>query len=349
MPLFDNAPFYRLLDANANRAREGLRVVEDYARFVLDSSELTASLKHVRHDLSAALRPHLPAAILHRDTPADVGTAIKTPAEAHRSDLSDIVTAAGKRLGEALRAIEEALKVLDTPAAGAVEALRYRFYEIERRLALTLSPSARFRDVRLVVLVTESFCTAPWLAAAEAAILGGADCLQLREKNLPGAELLARAKQLAALCRKHHVLSIINDRPDIALLAGADGVHVGQEDIPAAEVRRAVGPEMILGVSTHGIDHARQAVLDGADYIGVGPVFPSATKPRPILPGLAYAADVAKTISIPGVAIAGIHADNVDQVKATGIAAIAVTAAVMAAPDIRAAAADLKKKFAGSS
>jgi thiamine-phosphate pyrophosphorylase len=200
--------------------------------------------------------------------------------------------------------------------------------------------------VRLYVLITESICRGPWLAAAEAAILGGADCVQLREKSLESRELLVRAKQLAEVCRKHGVLFIMNDRPDIAMLAGADGVHVGQEDLPTTEVRRAVGAGMMVGVSTHGIEQARQAVLDGADYIGVGPVFPSATKPRAILPGLSYAAEVARTILIPGVAIAGINAENVDEVKATGIAAIAVTAAVVAAGDIRAAAEKLKKKMA---
>jgi thiamine-phosphate pyrophosphorylase len=140
------------------------------------------------------------------------------------------------------------------------------------------------------------------------------------------------------------VISIINDRPDIAILAGADGVHVGQTDLPAGEVRKVIGREMILGVSTQCMEHARQAVLDGADYIGVGPMFRSTTKSRDVLPGVAYARQVTESIHIPAVAIAGITEGNVDEVLATGIRAIAVTAAVASSEDPRGAAERLKAK-----
>jgi len=340
-----DGPVLRILDANANRAREAMRVIEDYARFVLNHDELSASLKDLRHALASPTMPFLATAILHRDTPGDVGTDHKTPSELHREDLPAVVTAAGKRLGESLRVIEELLKT-ETPAqAAAVETLRYRFYHLEQQIARTLRTPNRFKDVRLYVLITESLCRRPWLETAEQAILGGADCLQLREKQLESAELLRRATQLVRLCHQHNVLCIVNDRPDIAILAGADGVHVGQGDLPAPDVRKLIGLTMILGVSTHRIEQARQAVLDGADYIGVGPVFPSSTKPRDILPGPAYARQVAASIPISAVAIAGITEGNVDEVLATGIRAIAVTAAVVNAHDPRAAAKTLKHKL----
>jgi thiamine-phosphate pyrophosphorylase len=274
-----------------------------------------------------------------------------------------LVVAAGKRLGEALRAIEEALKTETSirdfprrvagsvgdppdPPSRTVEAIRYRFYDLEQRIAFTLRPAKRFADVRLYVLITESVCSCEWFTAAERAIAGGADCLQLREKDLDSGELLRRAKRLVELCKAKNVLCVVNDRPDIALLAGADGVHVGQGDLPAREVRKLIGSQMILGVSTHEIAHARQAVLDGADYLGVGPIFKSGTKPREFVSGLKYAKEVATQIQIPTVAIAGITADNVDQVLATGVKAIAVTAAVVGATDITAAARQLKQKLA---
>ena len=332
----------RILDANANRAREALRVLEDYARFALDHDELSAALKDLRHRLAAALGAVLGEAILHRDTPGDVGRDNKTPAELRRESLADIVTAAGKRLGEALRVLEEVLKTSDPGAAAALEALRYRFYELEQRLARTLRPATRFASVRLYVLITAALCRRPWLETAELAIAGGADCLQLREKELEGSPLLNRARQLVALCRRHDVLCIINDRPDIAVLSGADGVHVGQGDLPPTEARKIVGTGSILGVSTHNLEQARQAVADGADYIGVGPVFPSSTKPRDFLPGLDYARAAAATIAIPAVAIAGITADNVSQVLATGIRAVAVASAVTSAEDPREAARAIK-------
>ncbi len=336
----------RLIDANANRAREGLRVLEDYARFILDAGPISADLKQCRHDLAAALADVLSDAILWRDTPHDVGTANKTSAEGVRQDVGHVVTAAGKRLGEALRAIEEYLKTINPAAASAVESVRYRVYEIERQLALTLRPD-RFGDVRLYVLITESQCKLPWLQAAEAAILGGADCLQLREKDLDGGELLKRAHLFVRLCRQRNVISIINDRPDVALLAGADGVHVGQGDLPSPDVRKLIGNDRIVGVSTHCIEQARQAVLDGADYLGVGPFFKSATKPRDFVAGPEYARMAVGEIQIPLVAIAGIGEGNVDDVLATGIRAIAVTAAVVGQDDPRAAARRLKSKLVG--
>jgi thiamine-phosphate pyrophosphorylase len=334
----------RVLDANANRAREALRVLEDSARFVLNRADLCGELKALRHGVTESLLPYLSEAIVQRDTPGDVGTDIKTEAEQTRLGSAAVAIAAGKRLGEALRAIEEFLKTGDAKAAGKIEGLRYRFYEIERRLVIALRPGDRFGGVRLYVLITESCCFGPWLQTAELAIEGGADCIQLREKNLSGAEFLARARRLAGVCRERGVLFIVNDRPDIAALAGADGVHVGQEDLPAEEARRILGDGKIVGVSTHNIDQARRAVADGADYIGVGPIFKSATKPRDFVAGLEYAAAVAADpeIAIPKVAIAGIGPENIREVLATGIGAVAVASAVTQAEDVRTAAGRLK-------
>ena len=334
----------RILDANANRAREALRVMEDYARFSLNHEGLCEELKHLRHNLTETLKPYLSEAILHRDVQSDVGTEIKTPAETKRESINDIVTAAGKRLTEALRVLEEILKTLDSPAATRAEKLRYGSYDIEQKIARTLRPKL-FDHVRLYVLITESICKRPWLEAANLAIGGGADCLQLREKSLETGELLNRAKQLVHLCHQHNVLCIINDRPDIALLSGADGVHVGQQDLPATQARKLIGPRLILGVSTHNLDQAKAAVLDGADYIGVGPIFKSPTKPREILPGPNFARQIAHEIKIPAVAIAGITERNVDEVIACGIKAVAVTAAVIGADDAKGAAKRLKAKL----
>ncbi|HEY1922261.1 MAG TPA: thiamine phosphate synthase [Tepidisphaeraceae bacterium] len=334
----------RLIDANANRYREALRVVEDYARFVLESKELSGELKNLRHELSEAVRPWLGEAIIHRDTPGDVGTTIKTSGEQTRSGLADVVIAAGKRAGEAMRAIEEFLKIADVAAAARVESLRYRHYEIERRIALTLRPDQNLQSRRLYVLITESACKHPWLKTAELAIEGGADWVQLREKNLADGELLSRARQLSELCRGHGVLCIINDRPDIAVASGADGVHLGQEDMPISDARRIVGSRKIIGLSTHKIEQARRAKVDGADYIGVGPIFKSATKPRDFVAGLEYAAAV-RSLALPKVAIAGIGLENVDQVLATGILAVAVTAAITGCEDVAGAAREFKNRL----
>jgi thiamine-phosphate pyrophosphorylase len=340
-----NSSALRILDANANRAREALRVLEDYSRFHLNCQEICGALKTLRHDLTAAIGKWADRGMLFRDTPGDVGTATKTETELRRADMAAVVTAAGKRLGEALRTIEEYLKTISPEGAAAVEGIRYRFYDLEMRVTRTLRPAERFADVGLYVLITESVCKRPWLEVAKAAIDGGADCLQLREKELEAGELLRRARMLVSLCREHEVLCVINDRPDVALAADADGVHVGQGDLPAVEARKLLGLEKIVGVSTHNLEQARQAVLDGADYIGVGPVFRSSTKARDFLPGFDFVRQVVEQISLPAVAIAGITEENIEQVLATGVQAVAVTAAIAGCDDPRGVAERMKLRI----
>jgi thiamine-phosphate pyrophosphorylase len=274
-----------------------------------------------------------------------VGTQTSTDTEQSREDVSHVAGANAARVGEALRAIEEALKTLDPVAAKAVESIRYRFYDVERALLLSHRPAGRMEQVRLCVLITESICRRSWQETARLAIDGGADCLQLREKDLPAGELLARARAFVAICRERGVVSIINDRPDIALLCGADGVHVGQGDLPTLETRRLVGESMIVGTSTHSLAQAQQAKRDGADYVGIGPVFRSPTKPRDFVVSRQELADVARLPNLPALAIAGIDGSNLDEVLETGLRRIAVTRAVVSAEDPSAAARDLRRRL----
>lgn len=328
----------RLLDANANRAREALRVLEDAARFVLDDAALAGACKRLRHDLAAALRglPGAPVE-LSRDTPGDVGTAIRTDAEGRRGSLRDVVVAAGKRLGEALRCCEEYGKLLDAAFARRIEQLRYGAYHIEGELIARLTlPDPR--TWRVCVLITESLCTHhAWRDVARAALAGGADCLQLREKRLADAELLDRAAALVAMGDEPKrgaaapAAIIINDRPDIALLAGAHGAHLGAGDLPVAPVRKALGRSLLLGASTHNLRQARAAVNAGADYCGVGAVFASTTKrhkPSGIEYLKRYLRDFADT---PHLAIGGIAPENIDQLVDVGARAVAVSACVCSA------------------
>lgn len=333
-----NPSILRILDANLNRAREGLRVVEEHARFSLNDASLSAQLKQLRHDLERATRAIAQQAIMYRDTPGDIGTTISTPAEMSRGTGTDVVRANASRLTEALRVIEEYAKPLDAHTSRAVEAIRYRFYEIERRLMVRLRPASRLTSLRLMVIVTESICRRPWLEAAREALAGGAGCLQLREKSLEGGELLERARALVGLCREQDALAIINDRPDIAVLSGADGVHVGQTDLPAREARRIVGPDAIVGVSTHSVADAECARDDGADYIGVGPVHRSTTKPRAFVLGIDGTRQIIASAATPTFAIAGIDAGNIHEVSATGCTGVAVSSAVLSADEPRRAA-----------
>lgn len=329
----------RMIDANFNRAREALRVMEDYARFVLDDPAGCEGLKRFRHDLAAILK-RFPAdeLLAARDTPGDVGTQISTATERERGDARNVCVAAAKRLPEALRTIEEYAKTVDADLAAAVEALRYRSYSLEQQVFLRGERSARFAKVRLYVLITASLCREDWFETAADVIAGGAGCLQLREKDLDSGELLERARRMAALCREHNVLFIVNDRPDIAALCDADGVHVGQTDMSVADARRIVGPHRLVGKSTHTPEQLRAALAEGPDYVAVGPMFQSTTKPQDHVPGPALLEQAVRETTTPVVAIGGIAPENVGQLRTAGAACICVCSAVISAPDPRAAA-----------
>lgn len=348
----------RLMDASANRAREALRVMEDSARFGLGDTELIALLKTLRHGLRDALnQPQLDRGLLlaARDVDHDEGRDIKTPAEQTRSGLPDLAAAASSRLTEALRSLEESAKALGADAR-PIERLRYQAYTAEQRLLLALGPR-RCPQWRLCVLITESLCTHySWHEVARLAIQAGADCLQLREKSLEGRELLARARHLVELANKpvadfpgppRKCATIINDRPDIALLSGADGVHLGQTDLPLPEVRKLAGFRLLIGLSTANLDQALAAARAGADYCGVGPMFETTTKHKPILSGpdylRAYLADPI-TSQIPHLAIAGISSRTLPDLIAAGkggVRGIAVSSAVCSSPDPGAACREL--------
>ncbi len=331
----------RILDANLNRAREALRVIEEAVRFSEDDADLTATLKQLRHDLGDAVRRlDYDALLAARDTPGDVGTTIETASEIERGSLDDVVVAAFRRLTESLRVLAEYGKTVDADFARAMEALRYRGYELETRVQFRRR--LRFGDVQLYVLITESLCSGDWLAVAEQAIDGGAQCLQLREKDLPDAELLRRAQALRELTRRRGVLLIINDRPDVARLVEADGVHLGQDDMPPAAARRIAGRRIIVGKSTHTLEQARFATRQPVDYVAVGPMFPSPTKPQDHLAGPETLAAVLAETERHHVAIGGITPENVGQLRAVGCGCIAVCSAVISQPDVRRAAQTLR-------
>ncbi|MGD9688665.1 MAG: thiamine phosphate synthase [Phycisphaerales bacterium] len=347
----------RMIDANLNRAREALRVLEDVARLALDDAELSGRAKGLRHDLAGALRtpdgsaPDPLALLASRDTAGDVGTGIKAEGEGRRSGVRDVAVAAGKRLSEALRVLEEAMKTADGPslpgAWESIESIRYRAYDLERDLVLALG-TGRARQWRLCVLLSEELCARPWDEVAAEAIAGGADCLQLREKQLESRELLRRARWLAELCRGRATL-IINDRPDLALLSGADGVHLGQSDLTVAEVRALAGSRLLVGVSSHDLDEARAAARAGADYCGVGAMFPTTTKAREVS-GIAYLRQYLAEPAlarVPHLAIGGVTPANVGELAAAGCRGVAVSASVCGAEEPGAVCAALIRALEG--
>ena len=177
----------------------------------------------------------------------------------------------------------------------------------------------------------------------EEALKGGATCVQLREKELEDALFLQEAKEICALCRRYSVPFIVNDNVEVARACGADGVHVGQKDMAAGEARRRIGTDMLLGVSVHTVEEARQAVQDGADYLGLGAVFPTNTKtdaeqmPGEILGVICAAVDV------PVVAIGGINRDNLLKLSGSGLDGVALVSAIFSAEDIEGTCRELRE------
>lgn len=340
----------RILDASANRASEGLRVVEDYARFVLNDPGLTRRLKEVRHRLGKAIRGlDSELLIAARDTRGDVGTHIMTHTEQVRENPRAVLTANFKRIAQAFRTLEEYGKLIDVWLAGQFEVLRYDVYTLEKLMMTAVSAHHSLADACLMVLVggLPTLGDLTWIVGE--ALEGGADVIQLREKGIPDRELLSRAREVRILTAQAGARFILNDRPDLARLAGADGVHVGQEDLAIRDVRRIVGPSALIGLSTHNPTQLSGAILSGASYLGVGPVFPSFTKEfqEPELAGLLYVQQAAETTNLPWFAIGGITERNVSRVIEAGASRIAVSSAVVRAEKPRAATARLKAMLDG--
>jgi thiamine-phosphate pyrophosphorylase len=331
-PVSHRTALLRVLDAAANRAREGLRVIEDWVRFALDDAHLTGCLKKVRHDLAAALAG-IPweQRLAARETQADVGTGITTPSETSRAGLADVLTANFLRVEESLRSLEEFGKILDPAVGRAIEQLRYRAYTLQRATDSTRVGLERLAAARLYVLLDGRSSVEEFQRMAQGLVKAGVDVLQLRDKRLADRELIDRARWLRRLTQGTATLLIINDRPDLAALAQADGVHVGQEELSVKDARSIIGPKALIGVSTHAIEQARQAVLDGANYIGVGPAFPSGTKHFEHFPGLGLLRAVAGEIRLPAFAIGGITRENLGQVKSAGFQRIAVSGTILGA------------------
>jgi thiamine-phosphate pyrophosphorylase len=325
-PLTPPTAVYRILDANLDRAREGLRILEDWCRFGLNRADLTDAFKDLRQSLAQWHTPDLRQA---RDTPGDPGITLTHPQEATRTDLSHVLRANFCRVEEALRVLEEYSK-LDRPAmAAACKAMRYRVYTLDSEV-LGDSRRQRLHQTRayLVTAPTENL-----VAVVEAALMGGLRLVQYRDKDGDDRDRLPLAQQLRDLCRHYGALFLVNDRVDLALAVDADGVHLGQKDMPIATARRLLGHQRIIGRSTTNPEEMAGAIAEGADYIGVGPVYATPTKPDRAAAGLDYVRYAATHAPLPWYAIGGIDAQNLAAVMAAGAERVAVVRAIVQAPD----------------
>ena len=317
----------RIVDANANRASEALRTIEEHARFVLNDKYLSQSAKEMRHRLTTAVAA---AAMIDRvrarDRLTDVGRELTTHQESQRDNIESVVAAAFGRLQQALRCLEEYSKPILPTTAPLLEQLRYDGYDLQKGFLTVEDSVKRLQTARLYAIIDGQGSELEFTNRVTKLDQAGVDAIQLRDKELDDGPFLQRAKLLRKVLHKEtgRALLIINDRPDIAVLSGADGVHLGQQEMSVQQARQIVGTEALIGVSTHSLEQVQQAVMDGANYIGCGPVFKSQTKPFDSFPGLDFLQQVATESALPAFAIGGIDPDNVPQIVAAGFTRIAV-------------------------
>ncbi len=331
----------RLLDANGNRAAEGLRVLEDVARFLLDDATLATLAKNHRH----AVRSAIPAAaVAARDTANDVGTSITASDEMRRARLVDLVRANAARVQEALRACEEAFKLMGQPVAAAtIEAARYAAYRLETGLLARL-PAWRLYQIRLYALVDTSLTDDPVRVAAAVA-RGGAGAVQLRAKGLDQRAYHELALRVQDATRANGALFVVNDHVAVARAVAADAVHIGQHDLGIAETRAVVGPGCAVGLSTHTAEQVVAGLAAGADYLGLGPMFATSTKPHEPERGPALLDAVRERLAAPhgrpSYAIGGLTSERIAALRPRLPHGVAVAGALCRAADPERAAAEL--------
>ena len=319
-----------------------MRVLEDIARFCLDEKELTLEIKNVRHEVRDVSK-QIPELIFHRDANADVGAGEDFGA---REDLSSLVSANSKRIQEALRVIEEHLKFFQqADLSKKICAQRFKAYSIEKIMLEKIKMTA---DYTLYLVFERKLCKIDPFRAVKEAIKGGVTILQLREKDAPIRERLQIGEKLKIIAGEHSIPFIVNDRIDLALVLSADGVHLGDNDMPLKYARKILGPQ-IIGISVDNVEQAIQAEKDGADYVSIGSIFQTSTKSDAHGP---WGTEIIKMIkdatNIPVVAIGGITSENVRKVSEAGADGIAVVSEVLRSDEPMQAAAILKDNFLSS-
>ena len=326
----------RIIDANLNRTSEGLRLLENIARLMLDDVILTQQLKAMRHELVTGSWSFNKQLIQTRDSEGDVGVNIEAPGQEQPRDIPTTIVANSRRIQESLRTLEELAK---TP--GAIPELdsekfkqaRFNLYTIERNLLSKLLRQDKIKQVHglYVIIDTQVLKGRNHIEIASQTIRGGAKIIQLRGKHQSKKELLPLAQQLKNLCAEHNILFIVNDYLDIALATDADGLHLGQNDLPLKVARKLLPIDKILGCSTHSMEQAIAAEAEGADYIGVGSIYPTPSKETATVVGLDTLRQVRQAVSLPLVAIGGITGDNAAEVTTAGADSVAVISAVLQA------------------
>lgn len=313
----NNAKVLRIIDANINRSLEGLRVVDEIVRFILNDRALTARVKGLRHLLQKGIRPIGNDFYLYRESTGDVGRRLYPESEGERTDLKSVFMANIKRAEEAVRCLEEFSKLIKAEYGRIFKEARFQLYDLEKEIIPKLEKAIKL-DFDLYVVTDPAL---DHLKVAERTLVSGAKMIQLRDKKISKEAYLQLAKKIAVLAKRAGATFILNDYWDLVEEVGADGVHLGQEDLAkltVKKVREKIGADKIIGLSTHSLEQALKAAKAGADYISCGPIFKTPSKPLGQPVGLKLLKKVLAAVKVPVVAIGGIDETNVAEIRKVG-------------------------------
>ena len=333
----------RILDANINRSCEGIRVIEDIARFNFEDENLTNKLRNIRHNLRMDFSIFDNQFLSARDSEHDIGKVISSQSSLDKkSDIKQIINANLKRVAESLRVIEELTKIIDYPLSKKIETFRYETYQLEKTV---INKSKKIIPKGLYGITAERFANGKSnIECVREMIKGGIKIIQYREKDKNLRVKIEEAKEISLLCKENDVTFIINDHIEISILVDADGVHLGQNDMRVKDARIILGEYKIIGVSTHSPEQAKNAEADGADYIGVGPIFRTNTKNTPPV-GYEYLKYAVENVKIPFITIGGIKEEHLEGIINHGAERVALVSDIVGADDIVSKIKRLEEKF----
>jgi thiamine-phosphate pyrophosphorylase len=321
---------YQIIDANLDRAREGLRVLEDWARFCLGKNDIVSRIKNFRQILG---KNHLEVYKQSRNFIDDQCKGLTHQEQINRRSPNQIISSNAGRVQEALRVIEEFSRLHNYELSKVASEIRYEIYTLEIDL-LSLSKlkkSEKILKENSLYVITEQ--KENLLEIIEKILIAGVKIIQHRFKSGTDKDNLQEAIQIKNLCKSYNSLFIINDRVDIALASNADGVHLGQDDLDLKTARELLGYSKIIGVSANNEIDISNALRDGCNYIGIGPVFETTTKKDKKPLGIDKIKTLTKDLNIPWFAIGGVKTNNISYLKDNGFKKVALVSQIMNSKD----------------
>ncbi len=337
-----NQDVAQLIDANLDRAREGLRVIEDWSRFGLNNKDFVIILKDWRQQLG---QHHYEFYKKARSTINDKGAGLKHPAQSNRIQPKEIVAANFARVQEALRVLEEFTRKTHPELSTISADIRYKIYDLEIDILKASNNKINLDKLNNCKLCLITKPHPKLLNTVSLALKAGVKMIQFRCKEGTDLDNLRIAKEIASLCKINDSLFIVNDRIDIAIASKADGIHLGQEDIPIEIARELIGPEKIIGLSAHSLKQIESAEKEPCDYLGVGPIYKTPSKKDKKSIGTDSLKKITSQIHIPWFAIGGINKINISEVNRLGAKKIALINAIMNAEDPYKASKELLEKI----